>query len=121
MNILFWTLQVLLALHTATGAFWKISNSEQSVPSLSAIPHPMWLALIGLEVLCAASLLLPAVARSLGIAAPVAAVVIGLEMLLFTGVHFASGTSEHGEVIYWLVVAAFCAFLAYGRFVLAPL
>ena len=43
-NVVLWILQVLLALHTAMGAVWKFSNSEQTVPSLQAIPHGAWLA-----------------------------------------------------------------------------
>ena len=43
MNILLWILQILLALHTTMGAVWKFSNSEQTVHSLSAIPHGVWL------------------------------------------------------------------------------
>ena len=27
---------------------------------------------------------------------------------------------NYGPMIYWLVVAAICAFIAYGRFVLKP-
>jgi hypothetical protein len=41
-------------------------------------------------------------------------------MLLFVGVHLSSRATEHGELIYWLVVAAFCSFIAYGRLVLSP-
>jgi hypothetical protein len=36
-------------------------------------------------------------------------------------VHIASGSGGSGQIIYWLVVAVVCAFVAYGRFVLAPL
>jgi hypothetical protein len=32
-----------------------------------------------------------------------------------------SGDPNYGQIVYWLVVAAICAFLAYGRFVLRPL
>ena len=32
MNVLLWILQILLALHTVTGAVWKFFNSEHSVP-----------------------------------------------------------------------------------------
>ncbi len=53
MNIALWILQVLLALHTAMGAVWKLSHSEQTVASLSALPHALWLGLSGLEVLAA--------------------------------------------------------------------
>jgi hypothetical protein len=121
MSIVLWVLQVLLALHTAMGALWKFSNSEQSVPSLSAIPHGVWLGLIGVELLCTLGLVAPALSSSLAILAPVAAICIAVEMLLFSGVHLASGATEHGQMIYWLVVAAFCAVIAYGRLVVSPL
>jgi hypothetical protein len=121
MNILLWVLQVGLAIHTAIGAVWKFSNSEQSVPSLKAIPHGAWLTLAVVELLCSVALIVPAFNRSLAILAPVAAVCIAAEMLLFTGVHVASGDRDYGHPIYWLVVAGVCAFFAYGRFVVRPL
>ncbi len=120
MNLLLWILQGLLALHTLMGAVWKFSNSAQSVGSLKAIPHGVWLALSVIEIACAVCLVLPAVKKSLGILAPIAALVIAAEMLLFVAVHLGSGADKHGELGYWLVVAAFCAFVAYGRLVLKP-
>lgn len=121
MNIFLWVLQIILALHTAMGAIWKFSNSEQTVPSLQTIPHGVWLALAGFELLCAVGLVLPAVVKPLGILVPLAAIGIALEMLAFSGLHMSSGNSAHGEMIYWLVVAALCAFIAYARLALKPL
>jgi hypothetical protein len=121
MNILLWVLQILLALHTTVGAVWKFSNSELAVPSLKAIPHGVWLAMIVLELLCSVALILPALNKPLAMLAPIAAACIAAEMLLFCGVHIYSGDAEYGPMIYWLVVAAICAFIAYGRFVLKPL
>jgi hypothetical protein len=121
MNILLWVLQVLLAVHTAIGAVWKFSNSaEQTMPSFAAIPHGVWLSMSVIELLCALALILPAFSKSLAITAPVAAVVIAAQMLLFCGLHLYSGDTNYGPMIYWLVVAALCAFIAYGRFVLKP-
>jgi hypothetical protein len=120
MNSFFWILQVLLALHTAMGAIWKFSNSEQAT-SLGALPHGVWLGMSVLELFCVAALLLPAVSKKLGALAPAAAVVIALEMLGMVGVHFASGQGANGQVIYWMVVAAFCSFVAYGRFAMEPI
>ena len=120
MNITLWILQVLLAVHTAMGAVWKFSNSEQTVPSLSALPHGVWLAMSGIELLCAVGLVLPAVYKPLGILAPLAATFIIAEMLVFTVLHLFSGDTNHGQMVYWLVVAAFAAVVAYGRFVLRP-
>jgi hypothetical protein len=120
MNILLWVLQVLLAVHTAIGAVWKFSNPAQTVPSLKAIPDGVWLGMSVLELLCALALILPAFSKSLGMLVPIAAAFIAAEMLLFTGLHLYSGEAGYGPVIYWLVVAAVCAFIAYGRLVLKP-
>ena len=87
MNILLWVLQVLLALHTAMGAVWKISHSEQTVPSLSAIPHGAWLSLAVIELVCCLALVVPGFYRPLAMLVPIAAACIAAEMLLFCGVH----------------------------------
>ncbi len=126
MSIFLWVLQVLLALHTAIGAVWKFSNSvEQTMPSLKAIPHGVWLAMAGVELLCALALILPAINRFIGggiptILAPLGAVYIGAELLVFTGIHLYSGDKTFGPIIYWLIVASICAVVAYGRMQLAP-
>ena len=121
MNIFLWVLQILLALHTVMGAVWKFSNSEETVPSLQAIPHGLWLALSGFELICSLGLVIPLFYKPLAILAPIAAVGIAAEMLLLCGFHLASGDPNHAPMIYWLVVAAISAFIAYGRFALKPL
>jgi len=120
MNIFLWVLQILLALHTAMGAIWKYSNSEQAVPSLKVIPHGVWLAMGVVEIICALGLLVPSLNKNFGVAAPIAAICIIAEMLLFTGLHVYSGDPNYNHIIYWLVVAVICAFIVYGRFVLKP-
>lgn len=121
MNILLWVLQIVLTFHTAMSAVWKFFNSEQTVPSLNAIPHTAWMAMSAIELLCCLGLILPIFNKRLGILAPIAAACIAGEMLLFSGVHIYSGDANYGPMIYWLVVAAICAFISYGRFVLKPL
>jgi hypothetical protein len=121
MNILLWVLQILLALHTIIGAIWKFSNSEKTLESLYAIPHGVWLSLSVIELLCSLGLILAAFNKSLGKLVPVAAICIAAEMLFFSGVHMYSGYANYSPMIYWLVVAAICAFIAYGRFVLKPI
>ena len=121
MNVVLWVLQVLLALHTAAGAMWKFFNSEQTVASLKAIPHGVWLGMSVVEILCAVGLILPAFNKRLSIAVPIAAACIAVEMLVFSGLHTYSGNADRGELIYWLVVAGVCAFIAYGRVAAKPL
>ena len=121
MNIFLWALQILLALHTAAGAIWKWSNPENTMPSLGAIPHGLWLGLSALELLCVVALIVPAFNKRLALLAPLAAAFVAAEMLFFTAVDLASGSTNMGPVIYWLVVTVICAFIVYGRLVLKPI
>lgn len=121
MNVTLWVFQALLAAHTAMGAVWKFGNAEQSVPSLNAIPHVVWLTLAVLELLVSLGLLAPALFSSLGWVVPFAAASIALEMLAFVALHLRSGHGTSGEIVYWLVVAGVCAFIAYARLAISPL
>ncbi|HRO66731.1 MAG TPA: hypothetical protein PL182_04105 [Pseudobdellovibrionaceae bacterium] len=122
MNIFLWVIQILLAMHTAIGAVWKFSHTaEQTMPSLAALPHGVWLTLSALEMLCSIWLVLPLFSRSMARLIPLAAGLIAVEMLLFCGVHLYSGSNEGGPMIYWLIVAAVGAFVIYGRTKLKPL
>jgi uncharacterized membrane protein YphA (DoxX/SURF4 family) len=121
MNILLWVLQILLSLHTATGAAWKFSHSAgQTMPSLAVIPDTVWKAMSIFELICAVCLVLPAIYKPAGVLAPIAALGIAAEMLIFTGLHLYSREAGFGPIVYWLVVAVICAFIAYGRYVLKP-
>lgn len=122
MNIVLWVLQGLLALHTVIGAVWKFSNGPaQTMPSLAAIPPGLWLAMSVIEIALAVDLVLPALVPRLGLLVPIAAGAIALEMVSFCAVHLSTGNPNRSPLIYWLVVAALCAFIVYGRLVLAPL
>jgi hypothetical protein len=111
----------MLALHTAIGACWKFSHSAQSVPSLKALSQGVWHGMGVVELACSAALVLPLLVRSWGQLAPLAAIVIALEMLLFCTVHLRSGDGQPGHLVYWLVVAALCVVIAYGRLKSKPL
>ena len=121
MNAFLWIIQILVALHTIMGAIWKFSNSEQTVNSLSAIPHGVWLLLIGVEILCSLSLILPVLNKRFGKMVPLAALCIVGEMLFFCIMNLMSPEKNFSEITYWLIVAALCAFLAYGRMKLKPI
>ena len=121
MNALLWVLQVLLALHTAAGAVWKFFNPVQTVPSLQLMPNVVWQGLGVLELFLGLALVLPALYRASALLAPLAALCIAAVMLLYCALHLYSGDPNHGQMIYWLVVASVCAFVAYGRLSLKPL
>jgi uncharacterized membrane protein YphA (DoxX/SURF4 family) len=120
MNIFLWILQSLLALHTLMGAGWKLSNPVQTVSSLQAMPHAMWIVMSIIELFVSVCLILPAFNKRLGLLAPLAAAFIAVEMLIFTAFNIFSAKPNYDEMVYWLVVAAICVFIVYGRLVLKP-
>lgn len=91
------------------------------MPSLGGLSGGLWISLAVVEILCSLGLLLPAIYRPMASLAPISAALIASEMLLFSILHIYSGATDFGPMIYWLVVAALCAFVAYGRFILRPL
>jgi hypothetical protein len=95
MNIFLWILQSLLALHTLMGAGWKLSNPVQTVSSLQAMPHAMWIVMSIIELFVSVC-------------------------LIFTAFNIFSAKPNYDEMVYWLVVAAICVFIVYGRLVLKP-
>lgn len=121
MHILLSVLQILVGLHTLIGALWKFTNSAQAIPSLSMISSEVWVALSIFEILCALALVMPLFRRSLSKLVIVGAAGILIEMLTFCGLHFYSGVSDMGPVVYWFVVAGLCEFIIIGRTKLKPL
>ena len=75
------TLQVLLALHTAVGAIWKLTNTEQAAGSLHVIPHAVWLGLSVPELIASVALVLPALSPRFARLAPIASGFVAAEML----------------------------------------
>ena len=91
------------------------------MPSLKAISGGAWRGLGVVEVLASLALILPAFHKPLAMLVPIAATLLAAEMLAFCALHLRSGDPKLGPQIYWLVVAALCAFVAYGRLALQPL
>jgi hypothetical protein len=79
------------------------------------------MSMVALDLVCAIALVVPLFEKRAAILAPIAAALIAVEMFYFSGVDLASGSPSIGPVIYWLVVAAVCAFIVYGRLVRAPI
>lgn len=121
MKFILWILQVLLALHTAMGAFWKFTvSAEQTMPSLGSIPDPAWIVLGIAELICVLGLLAPVVKKSLGKWVAPSAGFIAAEMILFCIIHLSSGANDNSSLIYWLTVAALSAFLGIARIKISP-
>lgn len=115
MNLILWIVQILFAIHTGIGAFWKLGNAESLAPMFPMIPLAVWTVISILEFVVVLTLLAPLLKRSLGKYTPIAAGVIGAEMLIYCGLYLLSGATDYMPIYYWLAVAVVSALVAYGR------
>ena len=121
MNNLLWVLQVLAALLFGASGVMKVfmfDKVSKDVPSFGALPRNAWTILGILELICVAGLIFPAAFHWYPMLTVVAATVLAIESLVFIGVHLKYG--EITPIIMSAILGLVMAFIAYGRFVLAP-
>ena len=122
MNILLWVLQVLAALLFGSSGVMKVfmfDKVSQDVPSFGALPRKAWTTLGILELACTVGLIIPAAFHWHPPLTILAAAVLGVESLVFIGVHV-----KYREVAPTILSGALghlMAFIAYGRMALHPI
>lgn len=122
MNLILWIVQVLLGLAFIFAGSFKAFQYERAKTQMSWIPDVSrgLVSFIGLaELLGGLGLILPALTGRLTWLTPLAGAALALVMLLAAGFHLQR--KENAPVVPNLVLFALTAFVAYGRWVLAPL
>ena len=122
MSLVLWIAQTVLAVGMLGPGFvhaFRYDRAVERLPWLAAVGrHGM--AIIGiLEILGGIGLIVPAVTGILVWLTPLAAAMIALLMLFAIGFHLRRGELRSIRINVLLLVIA--AFIAYGRFVIAPL
>jgi hypothetical protein len=123
MTVVLWALQVVLALKFVSVTYTHGFRPDQTkmqrgTQRLGTVARPL-LTLIALcTLLGGVSLILPAVTGILTWLTPWSAALLALMMLLAVGFHVACRESPNTVVS--LVLFALAAFVAYGRWVIAP-
>jgi uncharacterized membrane protein YphA (DoxX/SURF4 family) len=118
-----WVLQILLGIAFFGSGFAKLTQPYEALAAqmvwVPAVPEPL-VRFIGLaEVLGGLGLILPAATRILPWLTPLAAAGLALDMLLATLFHLVR--AETMLAVPTLVLGALSAFVAYGRWRLAPI
>jgi putative oxidoreductase len=124
MNILLWVLQAILAVKFVSAAYTHAirpdpAKMQRGTQRFGAAARPLLILVALGTFLGAAGLVLPAAVRSLGWLVPWSAALLALMMLAATGLHVAC--RERPRIGVSLILCALAAFVAYGRWVLAPL
>src|ERR1700687_324705 len=122
MNIVLWITQILLGLAFIAAGInhsFFAEKAQATMKWIAAVPKGL-LTFIGLAaILGAIGLVVPAATGILPWLTPVAAAALALVMLLAAG--FRVQRREMPNIVTNLVLFAVAAFVAYGRFVVAPL
>jgi hypothetical protein len=119
MNVALWIVQALLGLFFALGSGApKLLLPPEALPMPIPLPGP-FLRFIGVvEVLGGLGLILPGLLRVRPGLTPLAAV--GLVLVTIGATAYQLAAAQPASALFALVVGLFCAFVAYGRWRLAP-
>lgn len=125
MNVLLWVVQVPLALLTIAGGAYKVFMFDElaKVPAVGALSRGGWAALGVLEMLCAVLLVVPAALKWMSVLTPLAAVALALESLGLAVLYarYSLELTATNPLVWVVAIGPAAAFVAYGRFALAPL
>ncbi len=125
MNVLLWVLQVALALQSLAGGAFKVFKYDDiaNMPATKDLPRAGWTALGVLEMVCGVLLIVPAATHWMPMLTPLAAAVLALESLALAALYARHSTrlTSTNPLVYVMVSAIIGAFVAYGRYAIAPL
>jgi len=122
MNVFMWVLQVALALLYLAGGSYKAFKFDELANQMRALSRGGWRALGVLEMLCAVLLIVPAAAKWMPVLTPLAAAALALETLALAGLYarYSLKLSATNPLVWSVVMGLLAAFVAYGRYALAP-
>jgi uncharacterized membrane protein YphA (DoxX/SURF4 family) len=122
MNVALWVIQVLLALVFGMAGFMKLTQPKEKLARqmgwVSDFSAGIVKAIGAVEILAAIGLLLPPISGILPWLTPLAAVGLVLNMLGAATTHLRR--KETPMIAVNVVLLLLAAFVAYGRFVIAP-
>jgi hypothetical protein len=124
MNVVLWVLQIALAVKFASVAYTHgirpvHPDMQRGMQRFGTAARPLLIVIALCAFLGAAGLVLPAATGILAWLTPWAAALLALMMLVAAGFHIAC--RESPRMVVSLVLFVLAAFVAYGRWVIAPL
>lgn len=123
MNILLWVLQGVLALLYLAGGAFKTFNPDDVAKQIPAVPRGGWMALGVVEMLGGVLLIVPALTGWAPSLTPLVATVLAVETLALAALYarYSRKLTPSNPLVYAAVMFILVAFVAYGRYALAPL
>ena len=123
MNALLWTLQAVLAFLYLSGGAYKTFKFEELAKQMRTIPHGGWRALGVIEMVGGILLIVPAITRWMPELTPLAAALLASETLGLALLYARQSlkVAASNPMVWAAVMGLLAAFVAYGRYAVAPL
>jgi uncharacterized membrane protein len=123
MNLVWWAGQVVLALAFLGAGYthsigYEKASQQPGMVWMKAVPSQMVRTIGGLEILGAIGLILPALTGVLPWLRPLAALLLGVVMVLAIGLHLSR--REYPNATFNAVLGLLALAVAYGRFIASP-
>lgn len=118
MNVVLWTLQLLLALMYVAGGAYKAFNVEELAGAMNGLPHGGWRAIGALEIVGGLLLVVPGLTGWMSQLTPLAAIVLTLETLLLAAFYarYSLALTAANPLVWAVAMALLVAVVAWGRY-----
>lgn len=123
MNIILWIVQVVAAFFYLSGGAYKVFAFDEVAKQFTVVPRPGWTAIGVVEILGAVLLIAPAATGWKPQLTPLAALILVVETAAIALVYASRSLAiTPANPLCWAVpIGLMAAFVAYGRYALAPL
>ena len=124
MHVLLWILQIVLALQALAGGAFKLFQFDkiENAPTTKELPRAAWTAIGVLEMVCGVLLIVPAATGWMPMLTPLGAAVLAAESFALAALYgrHSLKIAATNPLVYVVVSGVLAAFVAYGRYALAP-
>ena len=124
MHVLLWILQIVLALQALAGGAYKLFQFDklENAPTTKELPRSGWTAIGVLEMVCGVLLIVPAATGWMPMLTPLGASVLAIESFALAALYgrHSLKIAATNPLVYVVVSGVLAAFVAYGRYALAP-
>ena len=121
MHTILWVIQVILGIKLITVAYThglrqSSSTMREAMEKMGGVSQPLLSIIAALTFTGAAGLILPGISGSLNWLTPVTATI--LSIMLLSSIYFHAKYREKTKIFVSIILSAFAAFIAYGRWML---
>ena len=118
MNVIVWTLQILLAFLYLTGGSYKVFSYTELLKGPVPFPGAVWIGLGVLEIAGGLLVIVPAALRWMPVLTPIAGAVLAVETFVLAAIYarYSLAISVENPMTWAIVMGTLAAIVAWGTY-----